>query len=111
MAVLYEGRQIFFGPTHEAKEYFINLGFECLPRQTTADFLTSITNPAERRVSEAFKGKTPKTPDDFVAVWLQSPDRSRLLEEIEEFKVQHPIDGSSLDEFRHSKRVSQAKTQ
>ena len=33
--VLYEGRQIFFGRADAAKQYFINLGFECPPRQTT----------------------------------------------------------------------------
>jgi ABC-type multidrug transport system ATPase subunit len=43
--VLYEGRQIFFGRTDEAKQYFINLGFECPARQTTPDFLTSMTAP------------------------------------------------------------------
>lgn len=29
VAVLYEGRQIFFGKITEAKEYFESLGFEC----------------------------------------------------------------------------------
>jgi ABC-type multidrug transport system, ATPase component len=33
VAVLYEGRQIYFGPVHQAKEYFIELGYP-LPRST-----------------------------------------------------------------------------
>ena len=46
--VIYEGRQIYFGPVSRAKDYFVNLGFECPARQTTPDFLTSMAFPAER---------------------------------------------------------------
>lgn len=40
VTVLYEGRQIYFGRIGDAKKFFIDLGFECPDRQTTADFLT-----------------------------------------------------------------------
>jgi ATP-binding cassette, subfamily G (WHITE), member 2, PDR len=43
VTVLYEGRQIYFGRTETAKQYFIDQGWECLERQTTADFLTAVT--------------------------------------------------------------------
>ncbi|KAJ3500501.1 hypothetical protein NM208_g17128 [Fusarium decemcellulare] len=55
--VIYEGRQIFFGRADAAKQYFVNLGFECPPRQTTPDFLTSMTAPLERVVRPGFEGK------------------------------------------------------
>ncbi|KAF2171433.1 hypothetical protein M409DRAFT_63711 [Zasmidium cellare ATCC 36951] len=111
VTVLYEGRQIFFGRADVAKNYFVTLGFECLPRQTTADFLTSLTKPDERRVSPEFRGKTPNTPEDFVAAWMQSDERAQLLREIEEFKNQYPVGGAALDEFKQSRQASQAKTQ
>jgi ATP-binding cassette subfamily G (WHITE) protein 2 (SNQ2) len=38
--VIDEGRQIFFGPVAEARQYMLSLGFKDLPRQTTADYLT-----------------------------------------------------------------------
>ena len=41
VVLLYEGRQIYFGRTTEAKEFFLELGYDCPRRQTTADFLTS----------------------------------------------------------------------
>lgn len=45
VTVLYEGRQIYFGRIHDAKKFFIDMGFECPDRQTTADFLTvSLSN-------------------------------------------------------------------
>ncbi|KAJ8107892.1 hypothetical protein ONZ43_g6590 [Nemania bipapillata] len=39
--VIDEGREIYSGPAKEAKQYFIDLGFQCPERQTTADFLTA----------------------------------------------------------------------
>lgn len=38
--VLYEGKQIYFGPADGARAYFENMGWYCPPRQTTGDFLT-----------------------------------------------------------------------
>jgi ATP-binding cassette subfamily G (WHITE) protein 2 (PDR) len=34
--VLLEGRQIFFGKTTEAKQYFLDMGFDCPDRQTVS---------------------------------------------------------------------------
>ena len=109
--MLYEGRQIYFGNRHTAKTFFVNLGFECLSRQTTADFLTSLTNPAERIVRKGFEGKTPNTPDEFAALWQKSEDRARLLQEIQEFDGQYPLGGPSLDEFKYSRKSLQASSQ
>lgn len=47
VTVLYEGRQIYFGRIESAKQYFIDQGWECLDRQTTADFLTAVTGILE----------------------------------------------------------------
>ena len=109
--MLYEGRQIYFGDINAAKSFFVNLGFECTLRQTTGDFLTSLTNPAERTVRKGFEGKTPSTPDEFAAVWQKSEDRARLLQDIKEFDSQYPIGGPSLDKFKHSRKALQARTQ
>ena len=111
VVVLYEGRQIYFGSIHAAKSFFVNLGFECPLRQTTADFLTSLTNPAERVVRQGFEGKAPSTPDEFAVMWQKSEERARLLHEIEEFDCQYPIGGRSLEQFEHSRRASQARSQ
>ena len=46
VTVLYEGRQIYFGRVENAKQYFIDQGWNCLERQTTADFLTAVTGPS-----------------------------------------------------------------
>jgi hypothetical protein len=80
------------------------MGFECPPRQTTADFLTSITSPAERIVREGFLGRTPFTPDEFALAWKKSDDRAQLLQDIEEFDRLHPIGGECLEKFKESRR-------
>ncbi|KAG9231760.1 putative ABC transporter CDR4 [Amylocarpus encephaloides] len=111
VAVLYEGRQIYFGEINAAKEFFINMGFDCPLRQTTADFLTSLTSPAERIVRKGFEGKTPFTPDEFAAMWHKSADRAKLLQEIEEFEKEFPIGGEYLETFKDARRAAQAKGQ
>lgn len=111
VTVLYEGRQIYFGHIAKAKAFFINLGFECAPRQTTSDFLTSVTNPAERMVRKGFEGKTPRTPDEFAAVWQRSEERATLLQEIADFDAEYPIGGASFGRFKSSRRAMQANTQ
>ncbi|KJZ75242.1 hypothetical protein HIM_05436 [Hirsutella minnesotensis 3608] len=109
--VLYEGRQIFFGRADAAKQYFINLGFECPARQTTPDFLTSMTSSLERIVRPGFEGKAPRTPDEFAAAWRNSAEYKQLQAEIEKYKVAHPIDGADADAFRASRQAQQAKGQ
>ena len=50
--VIDEGRMVYQGPAKAAKKYFEGLGYLCPERQTTADFLTSCTDPTERRFRE-----------------------------------------------------------
>ena len=108
--LLYEGRQIYFGRTAEALKYFTtDMGFICPPRSTTADFLTSLTNPAERVVAPGFENKVPRTPEEFAARWQASPDRQRLLAEIDAFEKEFPFDGGRIDEFRNFRSNQQAK--
>ncbi|ORY61510.1 ABC-2 type transporter-domain-containing protein [Pseudomassariella vexata] len=109
--VLYEGRQIFFGRADQARQYFINLGFECPARQTTPDFMTSMTSPVERVIRSGFKDKAPRTPDDFAAAWKNSAEYQALQKEIEEYKNEHPLNGPDAEAFRANKRQAQAKAQ
>ncbi|KAL8736690.1 MAG: hypothetical protein Q9166_000056 [cf. Caloplaca sp. 2 TL-2023] len=111
VVVLYEGRQIYFGPTTAAKDYFVNLGFLCEERATTGDFLTSLTNPAERIVREGFNDQVPRTPDEFAEVWKKSEARQLLMAEIEAFDQEFPVGGQQLEIFKKSRQAQQAKRQ
>lgn len=85
VVLLYEGYQIFFGPAKAAKDFFLDMGYDCPDRQTTADFLTSITNPSERIVRPGFDKKVPRTPVEFYEYWQRSPQRAGLLEHIDSY--------------------------
>ncbi|EEU37330.1 uncharacterized protein NECHADRAFT_37125 [Fusarium vanettenii 77-13-4] len=110
VTVLYEGRQIFFGKITEAKQYFESLGFECPDRQTTPDFLTSMTSPQERRVKPGYEHTAPRTPDEFAERWQASEPRKHLLRELSEYEQNHPRE-ERLAEYQTSRRAEQFKSQ
>lgn len=85
------------------------MGFHCPPRQTTADFLTSLTNPSEREVRPGFESRVPRTADEFAKAWQASNDRKELLQEIEAFDQEFPTGGDQLAKFRESRKNDQAK--
>ena len=109
--VLYDGQEIFFGHVDDAKQYFNNLGFECPARQTTPDFLTSMTSPTERVARQGFEGKVPRSANDFANVWKQSPELKSLRLEMTEYESRHTLDGPDSEAFRSLKHSRQARGQ
>ncbi|KAI1089119.1 ABC-2 type transporter-domain-containing protein [Rostrohypoxylon terebratum] len=91
VVVLYEGRQIYFGPVELAADYFTKLGFVKPSRATTADFLTSLTNPAERIIQAGYETIVPQLPDEFSNVWKHSEEAAALRAKIDSFNALHPI--------------------
>jgi len=87
------------------------MGFESAPRQTTADFLTSLTSPAERIVKPGFEDKVPRMAAEFVAAWRGSSDYAALVRDIEMYEEVYPIGGPSVAEFTASRRAQQAPHQ
>ncbi|KAF9776373.1 hypothetical protein IL306_005456 [Fusarium sp. DS 682] len=108
--LLYEGRQIFFGKTSEAKKYFEDMGFECHHMQTTPDFLTSMTSAGERRVKPGFENAVPRTPDEFAERWQASDIRKELLRELDDYEKDHPRE-ERLADYQRSRRVEQSESQ
>ncbi|KAF5117946.1 hypothetical protein DV454_000839 [Geotrichum candidum] len=109
VTVLYEGRQIYFGSTKTAKKFFEDMGYQCPERQTTGDFLTSLTSPKERIAKPGFENKVPRTPDEFAAYWQRSPEFQKLQEEIAQFNAEYPLNGPSLQTFQTSLAASKAE--
>lgn len=104
VTVLYSGRQIYFGPANTARAYFETMGWYCPPRQTTADFLTSVTNPSERQPREGFEYKVPRTSEDFEAYWLRSPELAALQHEMQAYEQDHPLGkGPAYEAMRKEK--------
>ncbi|CCX04269.1 ABC-2 type transporter-domain-containing protein [Pyronema domesticum] len=83
-----QGRCVYFGPAQDAKKYFEDLGFACpSARWTTADFLTSVTDPNERHIKPGFENRVPRTAEDFEAAFRRSDIARRNLQDIEEFEA------------------------
>ncbi|ETS79847.1 hypothetical protein PFICI_07376 [Pestalotiopsis fici W106-1] len=109
--VLYEGRQIYFGPASHAKAYFENQGWYCPPRQTTGDFLTAVTNPSERQARPGMENQVPRTADEFEHYWRHSAEYLHLHKELQQYHLRHPMqeNSESLAILRQQKVASQAK--
>ncbi|KAK1752619.1 putative multidrug resistance ABC transporter [Echria macrotheca] len=93
VTILHQGRQIYFGPCQDAATYFEGLGFERAPRQTTPDFLTSVTS-SERRIRSGMECLIPRTPEEFVQRWRDSAQYKVLLDDILAFNTKFPLDSS-----------------
>ena len=91
-----------------AKAYFENMGWHCPQRQTTGDFLTSITNPQERIAREGYETKVPRTPDEFERYWQDSAEYKAILAEMEEYSTTHSA-GAGTAELREAHHQAQAK--
>lgn len=85
VTLLYEGRQVYFGPLNDAQAYFFTMGYEPHPRQTLADFLVALTDSTARIVREGYKDRVPRTPDEFVAYWHASPQGQQSMQETHEY--------------------------
>lgn len=86
VTLLYEGRQIYFGPVEKAKQFFIDMGYEPLNRQSTTEFLTSVTDPLGRFAREGYEHKVPNTPAEFEQYWLNSPEYKVLEQTIIDYR-------------------------
>ncbi|KAI0484999.1 ABC-2 type transporter-domain-containing protein [Xylariaceae sp. FL0804] len=107
--VIDQGREIYSGPAKEAKRYFIDLGFECPERQTTADFLTAVTDATERRFRPGFESKCPKTPEELETAFRSSPNYQRLLADVEDYE-QHLRQTDFEDAKRFEGAVQDSKS-
>ncbi|KAJ3454809.1 hypothetical protein MRS44_013409 [Fusarium solani] len=109
--VLYEGRQIYFGPAEQAKGFFERQGWHCPPRQTTGDFLTSVTNPIERKALPGMENKVPRTPNEFEQYWRRSPEYRVLKQDLEAYEAEYMVErqGESIAQLREVKNWQQSK--
>ncbi|GKU06352.1 atpase [Fusarium langsethiae] len=111
--VLYEGRQIYFGPASKAKAYFERMGWQCPQRQTVGDFLTSATNPQERKARLGMEKTVPRTAEEFERYWHNSQEYKTLREEIELYQGKYHVDNRSeaMAPLREHKNLMQVPLQ
>ncbi len=106
--VLAEGREIFYGPTRDARQYFEDMGFQCIPGANIADFLTSVAVHTERSVREGFEATVPNTPAEFEARYRDSTVYRAMMSEMatgSAMSLEHEIDG-----LRSARRSEKSRT-
>ena len=108
--VIDEGRMVFQGPANEAKQYFVDLGLFCPERETTADFLTSVTDPAQRVFREGYEAQAPKTAEEFERAFKNSANYKKVLTDIEDYEQNLTrTDHGAAREFKQSVKEQQSK--
>ncbi|KAL2010265.1 hypothetical protein VTN00DRAFT_6072 [Thermoascus crustaceus] len=90
VTLLYAGHQIWFGHPNDARRFFQDMGFLNGPSETTAEFLTSITDPIAQKVRKGFEERVPRTPEEFVSRRKDSAYYKKLMTEIEEHTKKYP---------------------
>ncbi|OAL53270.1 ABC drug exporter AtrF [Pyrenochaeta sp. DS3sAY3a] len=109
--VIDQGRCIYQGPASQAKQYFIDLGFKCPERQTTADFLTAVTDPSERQYRDGFEDSAPKTAEELEQAFRKSDAYARVLSEVDTYEQDlKRSDYIDAREFEGAVRESKSKT-
>ncbi|KAI9731990.1 MAG: hypothetical protein M1834_004441 [Cirrosporium novae-zelandiae] len=99
--VIDEGKQVFFGPTGEARSYFEGLGYKEKPRQTTPDYLTGCTDPFEREYRDDAEGRNaPQTADQLVAAFDHSGISKALAEEMATYKAEVQQEKQVIEDFK-----------
>ena len=99
--VLAQGRQVFYGPPSEARAYFEGLGYNPLPRQTTADYLTGCTDPNERQYAPGRSAQdTPSTPEILEQAYLRSKLARDNAADLKEYKLFMDTEKSDQEAFR-----------
>jgi ATP-binding cassette, subfamily G (WHITE), member 2, SNQ2 len=103
---------VYFGPANLARQYFVDMGYEPANRQTTPDFLVSVTDPNGRTPrDDGGKGSKPipKTPLEFEQYYRESEIRKMNLKDIEAYKSEFVNKEKVAAEYRQSARQEQAR--
>jgi energy-coupling factor transporter ATP-binding protein EcfA2 len=93
--VIYEGRQAFFGKIGDARQYFEELGFVRPEGQTTAEFLSYVTDPAHREATPGSVAANMHTAADFAATFKKSQHYASLIREIDD-SLSHSRDSQTV---------------
>lgn len=108
VCLIYEGRMVYFGPANEARQYFIDMGYEPANRQTTSDFLVSVTDPFGRRVRDGMHG-VPLTSQEFEHYYRQSSIMQENLEDMTSFREQYVGKEDLVTAYRESAKAEHAR--
>ncbi|KAK4695338.1 ATP-binding cassette, subfamily G (WHITE), member 2, PDR, partial [Lecanoromycetidae sp. Uapishka_2] len=86
-----EGRCLYYGSSEGAAAYFEGLGFRRPQRWTTADFLTSVSDPHERQIREGYEHRIPRSAEQFEAAFKKSQLYETNIHDVETFEAEAEV--------------------
>ncbi|KAF8640630.1 hypothetical protein AX17_000290 [Amanita inopinata Kibby_2008] len=99
--VLDQGHQVFYGPPTEARAYFENLGYNPLPRQSTADYLTGCTDVNERQFAPGRSASdVPSTPEALEDAFIDSRHCIDNGDDLAKYKLRMETEKTDQEAFR-----------
>ena len=99
--VLDQGHQVFYGPPDKARAYFEKVGYNSLPRQTTADYLTGCTDVNERQFAHGRSADdVPSTPGDLEQAYVDSPFYADNDDDLQSYKNLMETERTDQEAFR-----------
>ncbi|TBU44086.1 pleiotropic drug resistance ABC transporter [Dichomitus squalens] len=109
VCVIYEGRQVYMGPANQARQYFIDMGFEPANRQTTADFLVAVTDPNGRIVREGYEHRVPRTADEFAEHFRKSQLGRGNSEDVDAYVAEYTGKPERVAHYKSSAKLEYAR--
>lgn len=108
--VLYDGYEIYAGPIGKARQFFYDMGWQPKPRQSTPDFLTSLSQASERIPREGYEDKVPLTGEQFYQRWIGSTIHKETCQEADEFMATYDRESDATDAFISAFHQRKAKS-
>lgn len=81
--ILDKGKQVFYGPRDEAVPYMESLGFLHDPASNKSDFLTSVLEPAIRRIAPDFGDRFPRSTEELLVAYDNSTIKPMMMAELD----------------------------
>ncbi|KAH6639094.1 multidrug resistance protein CDR2 [Boeremia exigua] len=94
--VLDNGKQMFYGPREEAVPFMEGLGFFCDPAANKSDFLTSVTVPKARAITEGYENKIPRTNDEILGLFQKSSLYERMRAELNYHQSEEAVTNTTV---------------
>ena len=104
---------VYFGPIRLARQYFIDMGYVPANRQTTADFLVSVTDPCGRTMIAKEDDKRdhpiPQTAVEFEEYFKNSEIMKMNLEDIRSYKAMNVDKPDRTVAYKESAKAEHAR--
>ena len=107
VCVIKEGRMAYFGPADQARQYFIDMGYQPTNRQTTSDFLLAVTDP-NCRILRPGVGGQPRSAEEFAEYFRGSNIAELGRDDMKRYREECVGSRERIDAYKESALAERA---